>query len=77
MDFGNSFDDQAQLADSCFEMFNKCMRSPSERSVKSEDDSPLRKKKLCSPKKRRMKFLNEPTKIIGESPQIDIENDYT
>jgi len=72
MQFDNSFD-----GPNCggLQLFNECGRSPSQRSIKSEDDSPARKQKI-SPKKRRMKLIDDTNNNVTTSSQAELEKDY-
>ena len=68
MKFGDTFDEKINL-------FNDYERSASERSIKSEDDSPDRKRKL-SPNKRRKFNLEDPPAGFAEQCQDDYEYQY-
>jgi len=74
MQFDNSFE-RPNCDGANIQLFDECGRSPSQRSIKSEDDSPERRQKI-SPKKRRIKFVNETTNNVTTSSQAELEKDY-
>ena len=70
MQFGDSF---IRGGDVRNDLLNDYGRSPSQRSIKSEDDSPDRKHRMSPKKGRRKILMNDSDQNLTSSSQAELE----